>query len=1047
MKTTIPPAVLLLFLSTLNSLWGQNLPAKAPSEITNPNLAFQAKVSATSEYSDSYAAQFATDGQIANPKSGDSQQAWCIRGDKSNGKADFVFDWTKPVLVSEVVYYARTGASFLDEGFKDAEIYLDDNPKPVAKCTFAPIHGPQRIDFSPATVSKLTIRFLSGFGRPNPGASEIMVFAKPANDSDLHLACQKQNQSLESFADAGMPEEIVFCTRKPSYDAHWYANLGYYADNVCHLPFPMGSGGALMALNVKTGSVRTILEDPQGNIRDPQISYDAAKILFSYLPAGKKHFSLFEINLDGTNLRQITGLDEDKPLAIPAEVHSDTDPGWRMSAEKLNQRRDFAPPGWDDYEPAYLPDDSIVFCSTRAKRFVNCWLTQVGTLHRCDANGNNIQELSCNIEQDNTPWVLPNGQIIYMRWEYVDRSQVNYHHLWTMNPDGTRQMVFYGNQRPGTTMLGPKPIPGTNKIVCTFSPGHGMKEHYGTITVVDPRLGPDSPAGAKFISRNNSYSDPWSFDENHFMAASHNKIVLLDGKGNSWTLYQLPDSLSKQGFWINEPRPVMPRQRERIIADQTNPSENYGTLALANIYKGRKMQNVKPGTVKELLIYETLPKPIHYTGGTEMMSIFGTFTLERLVGTVPVSPEGSAYFKLPANRPFLFLAMDEKGHCIKRMHSFTSVMPGENTTCIGCHEQRTETPNADDRDRLFRLMRSQPDEVKPVDGVPGVLCFTRDIQPILDKYCLECHNPNREDGGVNLSGHWTPLYTISYAHLSWRNLFADNRNRAMSNFGPYEIGTGASRLVKLIEEKHQGVNMPESDQKIIRMWIDAGANFAGTYAASASGGVGYYMANIPVRNEKKWQETTDMQNAISRRCDPCHAPTPQARRIGQYDIYADNYSPRNPHEAKDQFVPHDLAEGNGRFSRLEVFDLSYPEQSKVLTAPLSVNAKGRGICQAKSGKPVFESVQDPDYQAILRGIQKGRKYILEEDNRFSMITPSANNGPDCPTRFVPRWAYLRELIRYGVLPVDADPNASYNPYELDQKYWESLWYKPVREDR
>ena len=142
------------------------------------------------------------------------------------------------------------------------------------------------------------------------------------------------------------------------------------------------------------------------------------------------------------------------------------------------------------------------------------------------------------------------------------------------------------------------------------------------------------------------------------------------------------------------------------------------------------------------------------------------------------------------------------------------------------------------------------------------------------------------------------------------------------------------------------------------------------------------------------------------------------------------------------FLPHDLSQANGRFSRFEIFDLSYPEQSKAVRAPLSKAAGGLGVCEAKSGKPVFESVDDPDYQTILKAIERGRRYIIEEDNRPDMITPSPNNGKDCPTRYVVRWPYLRELIRYGLLPVDADPEASYNPYELDELYWRSLWYRP-----
>ena len=879
------------------------------------------------------------------------------------------------------------------------------------------------------------------------------------------LEPKPRESMLSAFQEAGMPDEILFVLRKPSFDGHWYANIGYYGDNVCRLPFPMNTGGAICIYNVKTQQVRTIFADWGGNIRDPQIHYDGKKLIFAYLPSNKRHYSLYEINIDGTGLKQITGQGEDAPLQLPEGLQPSETTEHRTTANCRGGNRDFAPPGWDDYEPTYLPDDSIIFCSTRAKRWVNCWLTQVGTIHKCDADGTNIRELSPNVEQDNTPWVLPDGQIIYMRWEYVDREQVTYHHLWTMNPDGTRQMVYYGNQRPYITMLAPKPIPGTKKIVCVFSPGHGMKEHYGPVTVVDPRLGPDAPEGAKRISRNNNHADPWAFAEDKFLVASKERLILLAGDGYEETLFTLnPDifkdaietarvqsnealpstNVNPQGFWISEPRPIMTRQREKIIADQTDPSADHGTLALVNIYKGRKMKEVKPGTVTHLLIYETLPKPIHYSGGMEQISSFGTFTIERLYGKVPVSPEGSAYFNLPPNRPFLFLAMDAKGHCVKRMHSFTSVMPGENTTCIGCHEERTETPNADDRDRLFRLMRTVPVNPEPIANCPDVFSFPRDIQPILDKHCLECHNPDREEGGFNISGHWNPVYTFGYMQMSWRKMFGDNRNRPMSNFNPYEIGTGSSTLLKLIEEKHEGVNMPENEQLIIRMWLDAGANYAGTYTTNASGGLGYYMQNRNVRNDKDWPETKAMDETITRRCDPCHCPTPEDRKIGRYDLYTDYKVDHFPAHQNNMFVAHTMTEDNGKFNRHVIFDLSYPEQSKVLRGPLSKSAGGLGTCEAKSGKPVFKDTNDPDYQTILAAVERGRKYILEEDNRFSMWDESPNNGKDCPKKFTPRWAYLRELIRYGLLPVDADPNGSYDPYELDRKYFESLWYKPQK---
>ena len=146
------------------------------------------------------------------------------------------------------------------------------------------------------------------------------------------------------------------------------------------------------------------------------------------------------------------------------------------------------------------------------------------------------------------------------------------------------------------------------------------------------------------------------------------------------------------GMELHEPRPLMPRPRERIIADRVNARAATGRLVLADIYDGRNMAGVKRGEIKKLLVLETLPMPIHYTGGMDPISYGGTFTLERIVGTVPVEEDGSAYFELPALRSFFFVALDENDLSVKRMQSFLTVQPGETTSCVGCHEQRTQTP-------------------------------------------------------------------------------------------------------------------------------------------------------------------------------------------------------------------------------------------------------------------------------------------------------------------------------------------------------------------
>jgi hypothetical protein len=139
-----------------------------------------------------------------------------------------------------------------------------------------------------------------------------------------------------------------------------------------------------------------------------------------------------------------------------------------------------------------------------------------------------------------TTTMLPDGRVLYQRWEYVDRSQVDYHHLWTANPDGSHQMVFYGNMHPGVVMIDALPIPGTKKVVASFSPGHGRREHAGTIQVVDATAGPDQKGFTRPISQGGDFRDPFPISEDCFLVARGRSILLMDGQGVTTPLYMLP---------------------------------------------------------------------------------------------------------------------------------------------------------------------------------------------------------------------------------------------------------------------------------------------------------------------------------------------------------------------------------------------------------------------------------------------------------------------------------------------------------------------------
>ena len=64
------------------------------------------------------------------------------------------------------------------------------------------------------------------------------------------------------------------------------------------------------------------------------------------------------------------------------------------------------------------------------------------------------------------------------------------------------------------------------------------------------------------------------------------------------------------------------------------------------------------------------------------------------LGTVPVESDGSAYFRAPAGKPIYFQAVDADGRAVQSMRSVTYLQPGEQASCVGCHEHRTTAPTA-----------------------------------------------------------------------------------------------------------------------------------------------------------------------------------------------------------------------------------------------------------------------------------------------------------------------------------------------------------------
>ncbi|UCD48551.1 MAG: hypothetical protein JSW27_13570 [Phycisphaerales bacterium] len=791
----------------------------------------------------------------------------------------------------------------------------------------------------------------------------------------------RAGRGLARLAELGV-EQVVFVTRLTYDDPHWYANIAYYCDDESQKAYA-GNGqpdeSKLYRLDTASGDVRVLFDAKGGGVRDPHVHYDGTTVLFSYRPAGTDHYNLYEIQTDGSDLRRITD--------VP----------------------------YDDYEAAYLPDDDIVFVSTRSMRWVGCWKTQVGTLFRCDRHGGNVRPLSFNLEHDNTPAVLPDGRILYTRWEYVDRSQVGYHQLWTMNPDGTNVAAYFGNQEHYPLYIDAKPIPGTNELLAIDSPGHGASDHRGHVCTMTAHYGPDDERGCRRIKPRNirewaPFNDPAPIDETSFLVARR-KHLLLGTRAGDVT----PVMINEGNAMVHEPVLVRPRPRERVIIDHTDRERATGRMFLADIYAGRNMEGIAPGQIKKLLVLEILPKPVNFSGGMDLTSYLGTFTLERVLGTVPVEADGSAYFEVPAGRPVFFVALDADDMSIKRMQSFTNVMPGETLGCVGCHEQRVQTPTLIGGAMPAAVQRD-PSKIEPFAGLPDVIDFRRDIQPILDARCVSCHSYEKHEGRVALTDDLGPCWSISYYTLLATGQVADGRN-GLGNQKPRSIGSCASELMAKIDGSHYDVTLTADEWRTVWLWLESGAPYAGTYAA---------LRNAEDQARQGLAHSIFWSPVLNQRCRSCHAPDKQAPPLPVHMSEEE----RRALVKELGTAPHEriVREHDSRFSPHVLLNMSQPELSPLLLGPLPEAAGGWGTCPYK-----FQGTEDPDYCALL-ALMHERKQQYDQVPRFGTAG------------FKPNAQYVREMKRFGVLPASFDlARDEIDVFETDQRYWELFWYQPHSE--
>jgi hypothetical protein len=602
------------------------------------------------------------------------------------------------------------------------------------------------------------------------------------------------------------------------------------------------------------GKVRQLAPEKPGSFWRPELSFDARKVLFCYKPADQKSFHLYEMSFDGTGLKQLTDSE------------------------------------YDDVDPIYLPDGHIIFTTTRGNSYVRCGpFIYSYILARCDADGQNVYLISYNGEPDFVPALLSDGRIIYSRWEYSDKPLWRLQKLWTTGQDGTGTAHFWGNQSVWPDHLSePRQIPGSSRVM--FS-GVGHHDWWsGSIGIVDPRKGRDYPYGLTKVTvdlrwpevsdppevlpeaadyhaagRYSGYKTAYPLSEQDFLVSARGeggrfRLYLMDVHGNRELIYEGAHHVL-HAIPVR-PRSVPPEQPNRVAWPGTGPDRKAaepGVFFSADVCEG--VPELPRGAVKFLRVfqldyktYSTWNKSYRHSGPA--VSIVQEEGVKRILSEVPVEADGSVHFKAPAGRALFFQLLDQDRRCLQTMRSFTGLMPGEQRGCVGCHEGQCAAPPRKASIAAARL----PTEISPPPWGTQSISYERFAQPLLDRYCVECHQGSKGSAEPNLAlrpgvNVFKEPYLTLVGQAGWQNPVAaggpgygiagaipvesgydQNSPSALATLRPMQYLSYKSRLVELSSSgKHYGVKADPLSLHRLMAWVDACCPFLGEEELRALG--------------------------------------------------------------------------------------------------------------------------------------------------------------------------------------------------------------------
>ncbi len=643
-----------------------------------------------------------------------------------------------------------------------------------------------------------------------------------------------------------------------------------YTDDVSDSPYndnnPFPHGGALCLWRLDEGKLfgrqAVLVAEPDGLVRDPEVSFDGRRVLFARRTSmTDDDYHVYEMTLADRTVRQIT--------------HGQ---------------------GVSDIEPCYLPDGDILFVSTRCQQIVDCWWADVGNLYRCGPDGRFLRRLGFDQVHTNYPKMLDDGRVVYTRWDYNDRGQLFPQPLFQMNPDGTGQTEFYGNNSwfP-TTVLHARGIPGTQKVLCVLSGHHTYQK--GKLAIIDPALGRQENLGVQLVApvrktdavrvdmygaKGHQFQYPFPLNEREYLVTFSvvgSKIGRAAAEEPFGVYYMAIDGrrellVADPTISCNQPMPTAARKRPHRRATAVDYRDGKGAYYVHDVYRGPGLAGIARGTIRRIRVVALEfraggvgSNQNRGPGGGALVStpisINGSWDVKRVLGTAPVYPDGSAAFEVPARTALYFQLLDEHDQVVQTMRSWSTLQPGESFSCVGCHESKNTTPPAD-ADGAMALVRGAV-ALEPEHGTPDGFGFSfpKLVQPILDRHCVSCHNRGNvaaKEVPMSLEGtlNWDETARKSWSD-AYRSLADVKRNdwpnpqSVPTMLPPYFAGSVKSPFMRRLREGHNDVRLSADELARLACWIDLGIPYSGSYTEG--------MKPEDAAAYEKWQLRRDAHSA------------------------------------------------------------------------------------------------------------------------------------------------------------------------------------------